>query len=137
MKTAFAGACLCSQVRYTCSARPLFMGNCHCRDCQRSSGGAYTPAMFFRLEAVAITGVVRYYRKQADSGHAIERGFCPDCGSQLFSRLERQPGLIGVRAGTLDDPALFKPAIDIFADSANHWDLLNPELPRAARSPQG
>ena len=43
MANNFTGGCLCGQVRYECSADPFFMGNCHCRDCQKSSGGAYEP----------------------------------------------------------------------------------------------
>ncbi|MGE5302839.1 MAG: hypothetical protein ACM3TN_05890 [Alphaproteobacteria bacterium] len=36
MATAFTGGCLCGAVRYECSADALFMGNCHCRDCQKA-----------------------------------------------------------------------------------------------------
>jgi len=43
MATRFTGGCLCGRVRYECSADPLFMGHCHCRDCQKASGGAYEP----------------------------------------------------------------------------------------------
>ncbi len=36
----FTGGCLCGAVRDECSADALFMGNCHCRDCQKANGGA-------------------------------------------------------------------------------------------------
>ena len=59
MSTAINGGCLCGAVRYECNAEPLFTGNCHCRDCQRASGGAYSPAMGVPTDALKITGEVK------------------------------------------------------------------------------
>jgi hypothetical protein len=33
-------------------------------------------------------------------------------------------------AASLDDPSIFKPAMDIFASSAQPWDHMNPALPK-------
>ena len=55
MAIKFAGGCLCGCVRYECSADPIFMGNCHCRDCQKSSGGAYEPDIGLPAGALKIT----------------------------------------------------------------------------------
>ena len=44
------GGCACGAIRYRCSAPPIYMGNCHCRDCQQATGGAYLPAVLFRGE---------------------------------------------------------------------------------------
>jgi hypothetical protein len=136
MNKIITGGCLCGKVRYTFCAEPTFSGNCHCRDCQKASGSAYTPAMFVAESAVNIVGEVRYYETKADSGRAVSRGFCPNCGSQLFSQLALLPELIGVRAGTLDEPNHFVPKMDIFTASAACWDVMNPELPKFNRAPQ-
>ena len=45
MSSSLTGGCQCGAVRYECAAEPLFTGNCHCRDCQRSTGSAYVPAL--------------------------------------------------------------------------------------------
>lgn len=35
----FTGGCVCGAVRYGCTAEPVMMFKCHCRDCQRVTGG--------------------------------------------------------------------------------------------------
>lgn len=118
------GACLCGAVKYRATSEPVITGNCHCRDCQRSSGSAYAPVFFVPAAALSIEGSVRYYESAGGSGLKVRRGFCPDCGSQLFAVAESMPGLISVRAGTLDDTSLYVPSADIFVSQAAAWDLI-------------
>src|SRR5215468_3265241 len=106
MPTKFTGGCLCGRVRYECSADPFFMGNCHCRDCQKATGGAYEPDIGLPAAALKVTGAVKYYDKKADSGNTLSRGFCPECGSSLFGRTSAMPDLAMITAGSLDDPSL-------------------------------
>jgi hypothetical protein len=56
MATRFIGGCLCGAVRYECSVDPLFMGNCHCRDCQKASGSAYETDIGLPAAALKISG---------------------------------------------------------------------------------
>ena len=72
----------------------------------------------------------------ADSGNTVERGFCPQCGAQLFSRTVAPAGQpIRVRAGTLNDPDLQGPQAYIWVDSAPKWASFDPALPKFARGP--
>ncbi|MBL6987420.1 MAG: GFA family protein [Methylobacter sp.] len=135
MSTLLAGGCLCGAVRYQCSVDPVWSGNCHCRDCQRISGGGYTSTFFVPEDSVAITGEVKYYEKNGDSGHPVRRGFCPTCGSQVFGKPEIIPGVLGIRAGSLDNPELYQPAMDIYTASAQSWDFMNPDLLKFAQLP--
>ena len=86
MATKFTGGCQCGGVRYECTAEPIFMGNCHCRDCQKASGSAYEAAIGVPAPALKITGNLKYHDSKADSGNTVSRGFCPECGSRLFGR---------------------------------------------------
>jgi hypothetical protein len=127
---------MCGAVRYECTGDPVFMGNCHCRDCQRAGGGAYNPAIGVPRSAVKITGTVKYYESKADSGSPAKRAFCPNCGSRLFSEPSFAPDLIVLTAGSLDDPSIFKPMMDIYTSSAQPWDHMNPALAKVPKMPQ-
>jgi hypothetical protein len=130
-----SGGCACGAVRYQSDAEPLAMLNCHCRDCQRAGGGAYAPVVVLPQSGVRLAGELRYHRIVGAAGKAVERGFCPRCGSQVAVKLERMPDAIGLQAASLDDPSLYRPAMDIFTESAQHWDKMDPALQKHARAP--
>lgn len=77
MNAKFSGHCLCGEITYSVDIEPVFTGNCHCKDCQRSSGSAFIPAMIFPEKDVVVTGEVKYFESQVDSGNVHQRGFCP------------------------------------------------------------
>ncbi len=129
------GRCLCGAVRYTATGSPAFAGNCHCGDCKKSSGSGSAPTMFFPRANVAITGEVKYFASQGGSGATVERGFCPNCGSQLFGRPGTLPDMIGIRAGSLDDPSKYAPQLDIFTRRACQWEPMDEALPKFPDAP--
>lgn len=120
------GSCLCGAVQYESSAAPVVAGNCHCKDCQKASGSAYAPTLFVPENTLSIRGEVRFFESRGDSGGMVQRGFCPQCGSQLFGKTETLPGLIAIRAGTLDDTSLYQPHVDLYVGSAARWDHIAP-----------
>jgi len=126
--------CACRAVRYETEADPIVMLNCHCRDCQRAGGGGYGAFVVVPKVAVRLQGEPRYYKTVGAAGRAVERGFCPTCGSPVTVKLERMPDVLGLLAAGLDDPARYKPAMDIFTDSAWPWDHIPTETQKL---PQG
>lgn len=135
MATKFTGGCLCGAVRYECSADPFFMGNCHCHDCQKASGGAYSPEIGLPAPALKINGAVKYHDIKADSGNTLTRGFCQECGARLFGKTSAMPELVMITAGSLDDPSQYRPSMDIFTDSAQPWDHMDPALAKFPKMP--
>jgi hypothetical protein len=129
------GGCLCRQVRYRITAAPIVTRVCWCRDCQYLAAGSGTVNVCFPTSAIAIEGETKDYRSVADSGNVMHRRFCPSCGTALFSEAEIRPHLIFVRAGTLDDPEIAKPAATIWTSSAPSWACINENLPRIERQP--
>jgi hypothetical protein len=55
-----------------------------------------------------------YHKVVGQAGKAIERGFCSNCGSQVTVKLERLPDILGLQAGSLVDPSIYRPAMDVF-----------------------
>jgi hypothetical protein len=92
--------------------------------------------MLFPASTVEISGAPKYFKSTADSGKFIERGFCRECGSQLFTRLEALPEMLGVKAGTLDDASRFNPQLDFYVASAQPWDPMNAGLPKLPGPPR-
>ena len=132
-----SGGCTCGAVRYDCDADPVFAVNCHCRDCQRATGSAYAAILIVPRTAVKVTGELRSFRTTGEAGSTVDRSFCGACGNPILSTLERIPNIVGLAAGSLDDPAIFKPAMDIFTESAQAWDHMHPDVPKRPRGTQG
>lgn len=133
---AMLGGCACGAIRYSCTARPTFSVNCHCRDCQRESGSGFVPVVGVSKDGFALTqGTPRQFSVTADSGYQTTRVFCGDCGSPLYGLPSSAPDLVTIRAGSLDDPGLFRPTQDIYTASAQPWDYMDPVIPKALRLP--
>jgi hypothetical protein len=130
------GQCLCGQIKFTIDAEPVGARACWCRDCQRIASGSATANVLFPEEAVTYSGDVSKFEMIADSGNKVERGFCPKCGAQMYSRTVTPAGMpMRVRAGTLDNPELMAPTALIWVDSAPSWAALDPDLPMHGRGP--
>jgi hypothetical protein len=127
------GGCLCGAVRYELSGPALFGGNCYCSDCRKTSS-SHSAVMAVPIAAVKVTGEVREYSSPGDSGNMVTRTFCPVCGTGLFSKGAR-PGVMMVKAGTLDDPEHFKPMASVYASRAPSWDRPPEGLPAFEKMP--
>jgi hypothetical protein len=125
------GGCQCGAVRFRAEA----LGEasiCHCRMCQKATGGFFGP--YVELKGLAWT---RGERQRFQSSNKAWRGFCQACGTPLT--WEHDSGLMSVMIGTLDDPAAVRlkeqlgspsklPWVDDLADLPIH----EPTEPKAA-----
>ncbi len=130
-----AGGCLCGAVRYRTDADPIITRLCWCRFCQYIATGNAAVSVCFPSAGMSIIGETRDFQSIADSGNVMHRRFCPVCGTHLFSEAEVRPHLIFVRAGTLDDPDIAKPAATIWTASAPSWACVDESLPSFAGQP--
>ena len=51
-----AGRCACGKIRYRLGANPLIVHACHCRDCQRITGGAFVLNLWIERKFVTREG---------------------------------------------------------------------------------
>jgi hypothetical protein len=131
--TTISGGCLCGAVRYELSAPALYGGFCHCVDCRKTSS-SHSASMGVPEAALKVTGDTRGYSSMGGSGNPVMRMFCPICGSGIYSKGAR-PGVVMLKAGTLDDPENFTPMATVYASQAPSWDTPRDGLPAFPQMP--
>lgn len=129
------GGCLCGKVRYTADTEPKFIGVCHCADCQRFTGSAFSTVVAVPAPELKVTGKLKTFTKAGDTGKLIHRRFCPECGSGIVDEADALPGMAMINVGTLDDHSWVKPQSEVYCASAQSWVSLGGELKRFAKMP--
>lgn len=135
MTVPITGGCACGAIRYTCKEQPVAMLNCHCRDCQRSSGAPFASGIVVAVSATEITGVPKAHIVRGNTGGETTRSFCAGCGTPLFTRGEAVSEFMSIRFPTLDDSSWFRPMLDIWTSRSQSWVCLSQEIPHFAESP--
>ena len=130
MVTVFRGGCLCGAVRYETAGKPINQRICHCTLCQKAIGAAFNARVLFRIEDVSLSGATGTFH----SSHTLERGFCKQCGTTLFSR-RLSAGIMGLTVGSLDDPTLFEPDMHFWTSSMQPWLQIDDGLPQYPEGP--
>jgi len=122
------GGCLCGQIRYESDAEPLLAVLCHCINCQKNSGTAYSTNVAIPRGEIIIEGKPSIYVDSGDTGNVVNRFFCPNCGSALLSESDVLDTLTILKAGTLDDTSWLNPTMEVYCDSAQKWTKRNEKL---------
>lgn len=115
------GSCRCGKVSFATSADPIFVGACHCKSCQKSTGSAYATVLAVPTAALTVTGTTTRFDDVGDSGKATHRDFCPICGSTVGQSADMMEGVTMIPLGSLVDPSAVKPVMQIYCDSAMPW----------------
>ena len=116
------GGCQCGQNRYVIAEPPRSLYACHCTDCQTQSASAFGMSMPVPRDAVTCDfASLGSWRRTAASGRTVAARFCTRCGTRLFHEPSRNPQIINVKPGTLDDTTWLKPVAHLWLDSAQPW----------------
>jgi hypothetical protein len=96
-----SGGCQCGAVRYAFYV-PLENAHvCHCRMCQRATGGVFAALAGSKPEHFAWTrGTPLFFA----SSNLARRGFCEKCGTPLSFKYDTPEARLYVTIGSLDDP---------------------------------
>jgi hypothetical protein len=131
------GGCLCGKVRYECQGDELMVAVCHCRNCQKQAGSAFSIIVGYPRNSVKITGTLSSYHDTGESGQPVIRQFCGSCGSPIVSDAGMMPALLFIKAGTMDDPSWLKPTTHMFCDSKQAWVEIDKAAAKVPRNPTG
>jgi hypothetical protein len=130
------GGCACGAVRFKFSGALPGSGVCHCRDCQKSTGGGPNYVALVPKTGFEVTkGKPKVYISKADSGAEVGRAFCAECGSPLWSIPRAEMPFFTVKLGALDDPAGYAPIMHLYTDSAQPWHLMHEGVPTFPKMP--
>ena len=137
MTTKATGQCLCGSISYEVEIpeNSPYEGLCHCRDCQRYTGTAFASSLMVPRAGMKLTGELKFYARETERGTVMERGFCPTCGSGVLCRSDAWRDQYVLSAGTLDDPSVYRPKINIFTRSAHAHVWHIDELRKAEANP--
>jgi len=110
-KLPWSASCLCGQVRMTVSAAPVIAMACHCRGCQKLSGGPYSltlmiPADGFAAEGETVLGGL--HRDESPHHH------CSHCKNWLFTTNIGGGQFVNFRPTMLDDASWVRPLVESF-----------------------
>lgn len=120
------GGCLCGSVRYTSDTDPLMVVNCYCENCRKNSGSTHSFNLGMPAGSVTVTGdtIATYVDETGASGKPFNRHFCSRCGTHFRSEGPAYEGVEFIKAGTLDNPEAFEPAVHIWCEQKIDWIAL-------------
>lgn len=122
------GHCLCGFVQYEVRGplRPVFF--CHCTMCRRASGHIVAATACAREHLILVTGdALKWYR----SSSTARRGFCLNCGSNLFwDPIDK--ARVCIMAGTLNGPTGLEAKGHVFVADAGDYYRIDDGLPQSA-----
>ena len=127
MPNMITGSCLCGKIRYEVNQPLHNVIACHCTHCQKISGAGASFNTVVPTSAVKfISGHPKYFKDTAQSGNILNRYFCGDCGSSIYSQREKSPEMTILKVGTLDAPGDMKLIMNIWTKSARPWMYIDP-----------
>ncbi len=128
---AHTGQCLCGNIKYEFPDDPAVAGVCHCKNCQRQAGSAFSTLAGVPKATFTMTGEPKLYTDaDTDSGNSVERYFCGNCGSPIYSVIPGQPDMLFLKTGTLDDTDGFKPMFHVWCSTKQNWVDLAEGVPQ-------
>lgn len=125
MTEIMTGGCQCGRIRYSAEVASDDAYLCHCRMCQRATGGV--AAAFVNVPKSSVT-----WETDPDwyaSSPIAQRPFCSKCGTPLGFSFPDGPN-IDLTVGSFDDPSRFKPSSHFGAESLHEAWVDTRDLPR-------
>lgn len=125
----YTGSCLCGGIQYEIHQQLDAIQICHCVQCRKAQGSAIVtnvPVREANFRFVTGRGLLSSF----ESSPGKERCFCRNCGSPIYSKTVKRPGIVRIRAGTLDGDLDTKPIAHFHVAHKANWFEITDDLPR-------
>jgi hypothetical protein len=132
----YSSTCSCGAVQCEIDCELETIVNCHCTDCRKMSGGAFSTMVLSPESAGRVARGAEAIGRYALS-EAVTKHFCTRCGSPLFNTNARLPGLRMLYLGTIDQHERLAPSLNVYCRSKLGWVDRMAELPSHASVPGG
>lgn len=113
--TVLRGSCACGRVEYAVHAMNTTAAVCYCHSCRHASGGAGIAWLSADEESLRTNGETTRWQQG-------NRGFCGNCGSQLFAWNHPEGGTFQVSAGSLDSDKSVQETYSVSTEVRPQWD---------------
>jgi hypothetical protein len=121
------GGCQCGAVRYAMHVDRVEKPHvCHCRMCQRATGGVFAAlAGCSKANLEWTKGEPAFF----SSSNLARRGYCRDCGTPLTFAYDLPEARVYVTIGSLDNPELAAIEIQYGIESRLSWVKFCEDVP--------
>jgi hypothetical protein len=113
--------CRCGQFTAIAKGEPARVSACHCLECQRRSGSAFSVQAWWADADVTTTGAFNEWANTGESGKQTVFRFCTTCGSTLVFATARRAGMTAIAVGAFTDPDFPAPKFSIYEASKHAW----------------
>lgn len=131
------GGCACGAVRYTLKpGYRLKPYACHCSDCRKRTGSAFSHHMLVMRADLDLTGDLDQGQLTQPSGAVSTISGCSKCKSRVMAENSTRPGTATLRVGTLDHAERFSPAAHLWVSKKQPWLVLPDDVPQLDEQPR-
>ena len=134
----YTGSCLCGGVKFEISQEIGPIQICHCIQCRKAQGSAIVtnaPVQEENFKFISGGDLLSSF----ESSPGKQRFFCKVCGSPIYSKTTKLPGVLRIRAGTIDGDIDTKAMAHLYVAHKANWYEITDDFPRFAEgySPPG
>lgn len=120
MKNIAEGSCHCGKIKFELKDNPKLTVNCHCDDCKKRNGSAFSTYFGVGENDLLITAGEKYLKKY-EVENSGEKYFCSECGSPIYNNNYRIPGMYMVSYGSLSQSEKYTPSFNVYCSTQHKW----------------
>ncbi len=120
MESKIKGSCHCGSVQFELKNDQKLVVNCHCDECKKRNGSAFSTYIAVSENDLNLTEGEHSLIQYEVENEGIKY-FCSECGSPIYNKNYRFPGLYMVFYGAFSQAVNFKPSFNVFCENKQNW----------------